>query len=83
MIYQKKAIPDLILRLPSGSFKITDIFGKVEELTEFDFNRYVESADMSTSSPVSGITKQNLQDIKDILEAGDVESALNTIDSLL
>ena len=82
MIYQKKAIPVLILRLPSGSFKITDIFGKVEELTEFDFNRYIESVAIPTSSPTS-LTKQNLQDIRDTLEAGDVESALNTIDSLL
>ena len=82
MIYRKKAIPVLILKLPSGKFKITDMFGKVEELTEQDFNRYIEFVVTLTTSPAP-ITKKNLQDIKDILESGDVESALNTIDSLL
>ena len=82
MIYRKKAIPVLILKLPSGNYKITDMFGKVEELTEQDFNRYIEYVTSPTSSPAL-ITKRGLQDIRDTLEAGDIESALNTIDSLL
>lgn len=72
----------MILKLPDSKYKVTDPFGKIVEMTESDFNRYVEST-VTPTVVTSSITKADLQIIKDQLLTDDVESALNTIDSLI
>jgi hypothetical protein len=82
MMYKKKAIPVLTLKLPDGKFKITDIYGKVEELTALEFQRYVESVD-TTSPTIPDIVKEGVRRIHEALLSEDTEEALKITESLL
>jgi hypothetical protein len=80
MVYKKKEISVLVLKLPNGNFRITDLFGKQEELSPQDFSRYIIS-EVSTSPAPSINMSDILNDIREALLDGDVQSALQLIEA--
>jgi hypothetical protein len=84
MIYQKKSIPVLVLRLADGKYRVTDIFGKVEELPPEDFARYVEMK--STSAPEASKAenvKELAQEITNAILVSDTDYAIDLLQRLL
>ncbi len=82
MVYRKKALTVLVLKLPNGRFRITDIFGHIEEVSSEDFSKYYEAV-LTEVTPPDETLKKNLEDIYTLVLSGNTEEALQLIQTLL
>jgi hypothetical protein len=83
MIYKKKSLAVLVLKLPNGNFRTTDIFGKIEEYTPADFSKYVDAI-VSTSAEIKdSAIKESLQTIHALLLSENTAEAIQMIETFL
>jgi hypothetical protein len=81
MIYTKKPVPVLVMKLSDGNFMITDRFNKKETLSKEEFYRYVESKVTEVPAALSNVKTTAAQAV-DLLNNDDVAGAIALLEQL-